>query len=90
MLTPGSPDYRLRLALAPLCLCLVALLQLARVHWYEQTPWKGGGFGMFSTVDTRGARFLRLFLVHDDERLSIDVPSPMKKLSRELRAAPDQ
>jgi len=90
-LIPGTAAYRLRLALAPVCLCLVALLHLDRVQRYEQTPWKGGGFGMFSTVDTRGARFLRLFLVRQggENRIPIETPEPLQKLARELQAAPD-
>ena len=38
------------------------LLAVAGVHSYlveakKQTPWEGGGFGMFSTMDKRQARF---------------------------------
>ncbi len=47
----------------PALLVLVACLQLWRAHTQHLTPWKGGGFGMFSTVDAPGKRILRTYLV---------------------------
>ena len=40
-------------AVAPLLLVVVATAQLGLAHAYDLTPWKGGGFGMFSTIDDR-------------------------------------
>lgn len=43
---------RNRLPLLPAALlCLVALAQVYLTQTYDLTPWKGGGFGMFSTND---------------------------------------
>ena len=42
--------------LAPGILVAVALGQLALANLGELSPWKGGGFGMFSTTDSLGAR----------------------------------
>jgi hypothetical protein len=81
--------YR-RAALAPLCLCLVAGLHVARVWTAGQTPWKGGGFGMFSTVDDESARFVRCYLVTDDDEIPLPVPPAAEKFVAELRAAPTQ
>src|SRR5687768_8275436 len=79
--------YR-RAAIAPLCLCVVAGLQVSRVWCCNQTPWKGGGFGMFSTVDAESARFLRCYLVTDLGELPLPVPDELDKREAELRAAP--
>ena len=80
--------YR-RIAIAPVCLCLVAGLHLYRVAVDGQTPWKGGGFGMFSTVDSESARYLRCYLVTSNGTdLPLAVPGALAKRAAELRAAP--
>jgi hypothetical protein len=81
--------YR-RAALAPLCLCLVAGWHLVRVWTCQQTPWKGGGFGMFSTVDDESARFVRCYSVTDSGKLPLPIPPAADKTIAELRAAPTQ
>ncbi|MFT5467465.1 MAG: hypothetical protein ACI8UO_002569 [Verrucomicrobiales bacterium] len=42
--------------LAPGILIGVALLQLGLANFGTLTPWKGGGFGMFSSTDSLGKR----------------------------------
>lgn len=42
--------------LAPGILVGIALLQLGLSHFGTLTPWKGGGFGMFASVDSLGMR----------------------------------
>ena len=81
--------YR-RAALAPLLLCLVASVHLVRVWTCRQTPWKGGGFGMFSTIDDESARFLRCYLVTDQGDLPLALPPALDKAAAELRAAPTE
>jgi hypothetical protein len=54
-------------ALAPALLVVVALAQMYTSHTRHLTPWKGGGFGMFSTVDSTSARFFRLYLVTESK-----------------------
>ena len=46
--------------LVPGLLVFVALLQMFLAHTQNLTPWKGGGFGMFSVVDAPGMRFLNV------------------------------
>jgi len=77
-----------RAALAPLCLCLVAGLHVVRVWTARQTPWKGGGFGMFSTVDSESNRFLRTYLLTDSGELLLPLPPALDKRTAEQRAAP--
>jgi hypothetical protein len=77
-----------RAALAPLLLCLVAGLHLVRVWTAHQTPWKGGGFGMFSTIDSEANRFLRVYLITDAGELPLPLPAGLDKAAAEQRAAP--
>lgn len=51
--------------LAPALLVIVVAVQRYNVYVHDQTPWAGGGFGMFSTVDVPGARLLRAYVVTD-------------------------
>lgn len=43
-----------------LLLCAIAFGQFSCAHFGTLTPWKGGGFGMFSTIDHPGNRRLIL------------------------------
>lgn len=88
--TSERRHFNRRAAIAPLCLCLVAAFHLSRVWTANQTPWKGGGFGMFSTVDDESARFLRCYLQTDTSELPLPLPPAADKTVAELRAAPTQ
>lgn len=37
--------------IVPACLTVIALLQIVLAHTADLSPWKGGGFGMFSVTD---------------------------------------
>jgi hypothetical protein len=54
------------------------------------SPWKGGGFGMFSTVDAPSARFVRLYLVNDEEQIPVIPPKALATEIGMLRTLPDQ
>lgn len=58
--------------LPPLLLCAVALFQVHLVKAHGLTPWKGGGFGMFSTNDNE-FRHTEVWVEGPEERRSIDV-----------------
>ncbi|QDU26321.1 hypothetical protein ETAA8_13990 [Anatilimnocola aggregata] len=79
-----------RVLIAPLCLCLVAALHGYRVMTLGQTPWKGGGFGMFSTIDGENARSVRCWLVTEQGERALELPAELTKRADELRAAPSQ
>lgn len=79
-----------RVWLAPICLCLVAGLHLWRVTTAGQTPWKGGGFGMFSTIDAEHARFVRAYLQTVGGERPVMIPQDLEKKVAELRAAPNE
>lgn len=79
-----------RVLLAPICLCLVAALHIYRVITAGQTPWKGGSFGMFSTIDSEHSRFVRAYVLTSKGLVPIQIPSELEKKVAELRAAPNQ
>ena len=56
---------RLVVVIAPALLIVVALQQRYHVETEHQTPWAGGGFGMFSTVDVPGGRMVRAYALTD-------------------------
>lgn len=70
--------------IAPLLLCAIAVAQIAFSQLSTLSPWKGGGFGMFSTVDSPAARFLRIRLVTADQEIPVTVPDRLRATSREL------
>lgn len=69
------------------------LMAVAGAHFYlvvakNQTPWEGGGFGMFSTVDKRQARFVRCSLVTPQGEVRVGLPGHLDTYVERLRARP--
>ena len=69
------------------------LVSVAGIHSYlaavkNQTPWEGGGFGMFSTVDKRQARFVRYVLVTPEGEARVRPPEHLHTYVERLRARP--
>jgi hypothetical protein len=60
-----------------LLLCVVALHQVYLVHAQGLSPWKGGGFGMFSTTDSSQGRRLRVTVSGPAGEREIDLPDPL-------------
>jgi hypothetical protein len=79
-----------RAAGAPLVLLLVAASHVSLRYSSDLTPWKGGGFGMFSTVDSPGTRLLRVQLRSDLGTTPVAVPPWLTDLATEARAAPSE
>jgi hypothetical protein len=52
----AEADERIARSAAASVLVAVACVQVAAVAWFELSPWKGGGFGMFSTLDSPARR----------------------------------
>ena len=60
------------IAAVPVLLALVALTQVGLATTTDLTPWRGAGFGMFSTLDGHDLRGVRVEVVEaDGERLAI-------------------
>jgi len=72
----------------PALLCLIACAQIYSATTGSLSPWKGGGFGMFSTVDSPDARFLRIYLINDGEEIPVLVPDSLKTLARKAQTVP--
>ena len=71
----SSRWHRAACLVAPLALVLGVAVQRYHVETYDQTPWAGGGFGMFSTVDVPGGRAIRAYLLTDDGPVLIMEPN---------------
>jgi hypothetical protein len=65
---PAAPRARARalIFLPPLILTIVATTQIFLSKKSTLAPWKGGGFGMFSSVDLEGYRVARAYLTSED------------------------
>jgi hypothetical protein len=70
-------DRRLALV-APLLLVALAALQIGLATGFGLSPWKGGGFGMFATLDHPGLREVRLLAGDDGHRIAL--PSDARRL----------
>jgi hypothetical protein len=73
---------------SPALLCVIACAQIYVSMTRSLSPWKGGGFGMFSTVDSPDARFLRIYLINGSEETPVLVPDRLKTLAREAQTIP--
>lgn len=57
-------------------LVVVALAQLYLAHRHDLPAWKGGGFGMFATVDRLEYRMVHAYLITRDGA----IPVPLQEL----------
>jgi hypothetical protein len=78
----------LRAGLAPALLVAVAATQLLLAHTRGLSAWKGGGFGMFSTVDSPLGRFYRVSLLTDSGEVRVAVPAELEPLAAAARTLP--
>lgn len=73
----------------PILLIIVAFTHIYYSKSAELTPWKGGGFGMFCTVDSKQARFFRLYLIDENgDKIPASMPTPLKNDVSKLKAIP--
>ena len=72
-----------------LLLVCVALCQVGLAYTVDLSPWLGGGFGMFSTVDDGVNRSVRVFLVRKEgEEEAATLPAALADLEGRVRALP--
>ena len=70
----------------PVALLLtVACLQVALARTAGLSPWKGGGFGMFSTTDDVGRRHVRVFVSAPDRSEEVAIAPSLEDAA--VRAA---
>ena len=81
---------RLAAVLPVLLLALVALNQIRIARSTDMTAWKGGGFGMFSTLDRPQARQVRVHLVGGGRDIPFAVPAEFTSLAESAKTRPTE
>jgi hypothetical protein len=77
-----------RAALPVGLLLAVAALQLTLARTAGLSPWKGGGFGMFSTTDDAGRRRVRVFVSAPERSEEMAIPPSLEDLARRAAVLP--
>lgn len=72
-----------------LALALVAANQIRLARTTPLSPWKGGGFGMFSTTDAPGSRRLKIVVHAIDGSRAVEVPARLVRLAARAVVLPD-
>ena len=73
---------------APMLLAIVAVIQIGLTRSVDLTPWKGGGFGMFSTLDHGAYRGVRVVVDTPERSESIEVPPSLETAAARAAACP--
>lgn len=82
--------HRLAVTLPVLLLSLVAVHQIRLARSSDLTAWKGGGFGMFSTLDRPRARQVRVHLVGAGRDIPFSVPARFNDLQESVKTRPTE
>ena len=69
-------------------LLLVAGTQVTLSRSVALTPWKGGGFGMFSTTDDAARRWVRVFVSAPERSEEIAIASSLEDAARRAAVLP--
>jgi hypothetical protein len=69
-------------------LVLVAGTQVTLARRAGLTPWKGGGFGMFSTTDDAGRRRVRVFVTAPERSEEIAIAPSLEDAARRAAVLP--
>ena len=76
-------------ALLPVSLlAVVAAAQVTLATTAGLSPWKGGGFGMFSTTDDGGRRYVRVFVTGVDRSEEIAIAPSLEDAARRAAVLP--
>ena len=82
----GRPRWRTVLPAA--MLVTVASVQVVLTRTAGLTPWKGGGFGMFSTTDDSGRRRVRVFVTAPDRSEEIAISPSLEDAAARAAVLP--
>jgi hypothetical protein len=66
-------------ALPAVLLTIVATTQIVLTRVTMLSPWKGGGFGMFATLDGRPFRYARMFVRAPERSEELAVPASLEE-----------
>ena len=72
----------------PLLLFVVAVIQIALARTSDLTPWKGGGFGMFATLDHAAYRAVDIVVDAPDRSEALEVPESLETAVARAAAYP--
>jgi hypothetical protein len=73
-----------------LLLVLLGLTQVALTHTHQLSPWKGGGFGMFSTNDHGGLRVLHAYTLGEGGEARLRLPDELRRKALVAREIPTE
>ena len=69
-------------------LIVVACVQIYLARTANLTPWKGGGFGMFSTTDGNANRYLRVYITGPQRSEEILIKPSLEDLAMRAQMYP--
>jgi hypothetical protein len=72
----------------PALMAAVAVGQMGLARIADLSPWKGAGFGMFSTVDGVDARFVRVTGMREGAAIPLRLPPSLAQRESRLRTLP--
>jgi len=72
----------------PLLLFVVAVIQIALARISDLTPWKGGGFGMFATLDHAAYRAVDIVVDAPDRSEALEIPESLETAVARAAAYP--
>lgn len=75
-------------ALPAVLLTIVATTQIVLTRVTMLSPWKGGGFGMFATLDGRPFRYARMFVRAPERSEELAVPPSLEELVASVEILP--
>jgi hypothetical protein len=91
-LGPRQPSaagrWTIAATLPAVLLVCVAVRQIHLARSAELTPWKGGGFGMFSTTDGLPQRSVLVLAQAPDRSETLDIPDELQALVNKAAALP--
>jgi hypothetical protein len=71
-------------------LAVVAVVQIVLARQALLSPWKGGGFGMFSTLDARPYRYVRVFVEGPGRSEELHLPDSLEKAAAAAEILPTE
>src|SRR5262245_53448819 len=74
--------------LPPLLLVVVAVVQIVLARTGDLTPWKGGGFGMFATLDHGAYRNVDILVDAPDRSEGMEIPESLETAASRVAAYP--
>jgi hypothetical protein len=85
----GSRDRQRWRTLLPVALLMaVAAAQVVLTRTSGLSPWKGGGFGMFSTTDDSGRRHVKVFVSAPDRSEEIAISPSLEDAAARAAVLP--